>query len=307
MASECSRRDVLKTMSLFALGTPGLGISQNWKWSSGSEFPKTKMPPDAADCHFHVYNSRFPPDPKAMLRPHDATVEDYLAFQKRIGTSRGVIVQPSTYGIDNRLTLESLGRLGAGFRGIAVVNSSIADAELQTMNQAGVRGIRFNLVQGGGTTMDMLEPLSKRIADLGWHIQINARADLIAEAAETWRRVACPLVFDHLGHVTSPSHAAFGVLVNLLQKSNAWVKISGFYMDTKIGAPTYTDSGAVVKAFVKEASQRMVWGSDWPHPTERESKPDDAVLLDAFAEWVPDQTMRNRILVANPSALYGFQ
>jgi D-galactarolactone isomerase len=284
------------------------GRQQSWKWSSGSEYPKNKVPQGAADCHFHVYDARFPVDPKAALRPPDATVQDYLAFQKRLGTRRGVLVQPSTYGLDNRLLLESLGKFGPSVRGIAVVDTNVSDADLKRMHEGGVRGIRFNLVQAGATRLDMVEPLSKRIASLGWHIQVNASADQIADARETWLRAACPIVFDHMGHLPQPQgigHPAFGVICELLRKGKAWVKISGFYIDSKVGAPTYADSAAVARAYVKEAADRLVYGSDWPHPTET-AKPNDAILLDLFAECVPNESVRNRILVDNAGKLYGF-
>jgi D-galactarolactone isomerase len=309
-AIRWTRRSVLKSVPLcvLAMSRTARGRQGTWKWSAGSELPKTKVPAGAADCHFHVYDTRFPVDPKAALRPADATVEDYRSFRKRIGTSRGVMVQPSTYGLDNSLLLESLAKFGPSVRGIAVVNPSVADADLKKMHQGGVRGIRFNLVQAGATTLEMVEPLAKRIANLGWHIQVNASADQIATARETWLRAACPLVFDHMGHLPAAQgtgHPAFGVICELLQKNKAWVKISGFYIDSKVGAPTYADSVKTAKAYVMEAPERLVWGSDWPHPTETE-KPDDAILLDLFAGCAPDETVRNRILVGNAAKLYGF-
>jgi predicted TIM-barrel fold metal-dependent hydrolase len=193
-------------------------------------------------------------------------------------------------------------------RGIAVVNTGVTDADLKKMNAAGVRGLRFNLVQAGATTLDMVEPLSKRIANLGWHIQVNATADQIAAAKETWLRAACPFVFDHMGHLPQPQgigHPGFATICDLLHKGKAWVKISGFYIDSKIGAPTYADSVAVARAYVKEAPERLVWGSDRPHPTEK-VKPNDAILLDLFAEAVPAEATRNRILGENAAQLYRF-
>jgi predicted TIM-barrel fold metal-dependent hydrolase len=303
------------------MAIPGLAISvagnvygadgQAVKWSSGTEPPTTKIPPDATDCHNHIYDSRYPVDPQAALRPPDATVADYRLLQKRIGTTRSVIVQPSTYGVDNRLLLEALRQFGlATARGVAVVNTNVTDAELKQMHAAGVRGIRFNLAQGGGTVLDRVDPLSKRAAALGWHIQVNASADQIAAAKDLWNRLPCQIVYDHLGHVPEPvgiSHPVFGIIRDLLQRGKAWVKLSGFYIDSKVGPPTYADSVAVAKAYVKEAPERLVWGSDWPHPTEKENeKPDDAILLDLMAECVPNESMRNRIFCHNAAKLYGF-
>ena len=145
-------------------------------WSTGTSIAKTKAPANAADCHHHIYSSRFKVDPNSKLRPGDASVADYHLLQKRTGTSRNVIVQPSTYGVFNDGLVEALGECGPTARGVAVVNTDVTDAELKRLDAARVRGIRFNLATpGGATTIGMLEPLAKRIAPLGWHIQMNAR------------------------------------------------------------------------------------------------------------------------------------
>lgn len=311
---QWSRRSVLTVIPSLAVGTAGIARGadrQSVTWSSGAGLPKIKLPADAVDCHFHIYDARYPVDPKAALRPPDATVADYRLLQKRIGTTRGVIIQPSTYGLDNRLLTEGIAELGLSrARGVAVVNTSVPDAELKKLHAAGVRGIRFNLVQAGATTLDMVAPLSKRVAALGWHIQIHASGEQIVAAKSLWDSVHCPIVFDHLGHVPEPqgtSHPAYGLICTLLQKAKAWVKLSGFYMDTKVGPPSYADSAAVAKAYVKEAPERLVWGSDWPHPTMKDNeKPDDAILIDLMAECAPNEAIRRRIFRDNATKLYDF-
>src|SRR5262245_63287610 len=177
MTSLWSRREVLKAASAAALvaGHARPAAAQSVKWPAGTEAPNLKAPANAADCHHHIYNAKYPVDPKATLRPADATVEDYRALQKRIGTSRNVLVQPSTYGTDNRAHLEALAAFGPNARMVAVVNDQVSTDELKRMHALGVRGIRFNLAQAGATTPEMLEPLSKRVNDLGWHIQIKDR------------------------------------------------------------------------------------------------------------------------------------
>jgi predicted TIM-barrel fold metal-dependent hydrolase len=275
-------------------------------WSAGTEVPRAKAPPNTADCHHHIYDSRFPADPNAKLRPANATVADYRLLQKRIGITRHVIVQPSTYGVDNRCMLDALRQFGqATARGVAVVNTHVSDPALKEMDGAGVRGIRFNMQPAGITTKEMIKPLSKRIAGLGWHIQINAPAEQILAAMPIWSSLPVPVVFDHLGHVSAPAVAAFNAMRRLLQSGHCWIKLSGAYMDTRVGAPTYADKGAVTKAYIKEAPERLVWGTDWPHPTEND-KPDDALLFDLLAEWAVGKTVRNRILVENPAKLYRF-
>jgi predicted TIM-barrel fold metal-dependent hydrolase len=242
------------------------------------------------------------------LRPEDATVEEYRGLQRRLGMTRHVIVQPSTYGTDNRCTLDALAAFGPQARAVAVVDTTVSDDELQRMDELGVRGIRFNLAQAGATTPEMIEPLSQRIAGLGWHIQINAPAAKIMEIKDVFDRVPSPIVFDHLGHIPQPAGTAdplFALIIALIGKGKTWVKLSGAYADTKIGPPTYADASAVARAYVKAAPERMVWGSDWPHPSEK-VKPDDALLLDLLLDWAPDERVRTRILTQNPEELYAF-
>jgi len=281
------------------------------KWSAGTERPQTKLPANATDCHHHIYDSKFPWAPEATLKPGDATVADYRMLQMRLGTTRDVIVQPSSYGIDNRLLLASIAQLDGRARGVAVVNTSVTDEQLAELHKGGVRGIRFNLSPPGTTTLDMVKPLAARVARLGWHVQVNASAVYLLEQRATWSDLPCPVVFDHLAHVPQPdpfNQPVFAMVVDLLQKGRAYVKLSGLYFDTKIGPPTYSDSVAVAAAFAKTAPQRALWGSDWPHPTEQASNriPNDALLLDRLSDAVPDEAARNRILVDNPAALYQF-
>ena len=187
-----SRRTVLATMAAAAIGGSRSAAAQQVKWSSGTEPPKLKAPANAADCHHHLYDSRFPVDPRSKLRPGDASAEEYRALQKRIGTSRDVIVTPSTYGTDNRVTLNGVAALGPTSRAVVVVDTTVTDAELKRMDKAGARGIRFNLAQKGATTPEMMMPLSKRVHDLGWHIQINAPAATIVEIMPILQKVPTP-------------------------------------------------------------------------------------------------------------------
>jgi predicted TIM-barrel fold metal-dependent hydrolase len=303
------RRTVLAAGAGIALARGA--VAQQVVWSTGTEPAKTKAPARATDCHHHIYDSRFPADPTATLHPGNATVADYRMLQKRIGTTRNVVVQPSTYGVDNSCLLDALAQFGTrNTRGVAVVNTSVTDAELQRLHTAGVRGIRFNIAQAGATTVEMIEPLSQRVVKLGWHIQVNAPSEKILANAAIWERVPTQIVFDHLAHLREPDGVkdpTFAVVSALLTKGKAWVKLSGAYADTKVGPPTYADSTAVARAYVQLAPQRLVWGSDWPHPTEKDNaKPDDALLFDLLTQWAPDEATRRRILVDNPTRLYAF-
>jgi D-galactarolactone isomerase len=308
------RRDLLKAMSAGAAtglfgGATRSAAAQEVKWSTGTEAPKLKAPANSCDCHHHIYDAKYPVDPRSTLRPGDAFVGDYRIFQKRIGTSRNVVVQPSTYGTDNRVTLDAVDAFGPTARAVVVVDDAVTDGALKRMHADGARGIRFNLAQAGATSPEMIEPLSKRVNDLGWHIQINAPAAKIIEIMPILALVPSPIVFDHLAHIPEPegiNHPLFGQVRSLIDKGRTWVKLSGAYADTKVGPPTYADSTAVAQAYVKAAPERLVWGSDWPHPGEREKKPDDAVLFDLLLEWAPDAAVRHRILVENPAVLYDF-
>jgi predicted TIM-barrel fold metal-dependent hydrolase len=156
----------------------------------------------------------------------------------------------------------------------------------------------------------MLEPLSKRVNDLGWHVQIHMLGDRIVETADLLQRLPSPIVFDHMARIPEPAgvdHPAFALVLKLVDKGRTWVKLSSAYLDTRTGPPTYTDVSRVASAYVKASPERMVWGSDWPHPTEKaDAKPDDAVLLNLLADWAPNEAARTRILVNNPTSLYGF-
>ena len=188
----------------------------------------------------HIYDSRFPVAPSAKLRPADATVDDYRLLQKRIGTTRNVVVTPSTYGTDNSCTLDAIAKLGTTARGVAVVDTSVEDAELKRLDGLGMRGIRFNLVQSGATTIDMLEPLSKRVNDLGWHVQIHMLGDQIVEVAELLQRLPSPIVFDHMARIPEPAgvdHPAFALVLKLIDRGRTWVKLSSAYQDSKSGPP----------------------------------------------------------------------
>ena len=253
--------------------------------------------------------SGFPIAPYATLKPPPASVQDYHNLQRRIGTTRCVVILPSTYGTDNSHFLALLPQLGGKERArmVGVVNTSVTDRELRQMHDAGVRGIRFNLAPAGATTIDMVEPLAKRIEPMGWNCQINAPPEQIVAAQEIFLRVPGRLVFDHLAHAPDVNSPSYQLIRRLIDKGNTWVKLSGAYADTKSGPPEYADRLAVAQGYARAAPERVVWGSDWPHPSEAvDKKPDDAVLFDLLAVWVPDAAARHKVLVENPAALYDF-
>jgi predicted TIM-barrel fold metal-dependent hydrolase len=295
-----------------ALDTAPAQAQQAVPNTTGTAPAKTKAPANAADCHMHIYDPRFAEsNPRPGRNPKNATVSDYRLLQKRTGTTRVVVVTPRNYATDNRVTVDALAQLGGNGRGVAVVRPTVTDAELKSLNDAGIRGIRFSL--GGPNavvTWDMVEPLSARVNALGWHLQFNVDGDDIVAHADLLRRLPSQMVFDHLGHpklpagTDDPSHA---VLRGLIDRGRTWIKLSGAYSNSKAGPPDYPEATKIAQAFVKAAPQRMVWGSDWPHPSEQNGTlPDDALLFDLLAVWAPDEAVRKRILVDNPESLYGF-
>ena len=207
-ATTPNRRSVLRgALAVAAVGGTPLSPAEaqqqtEVRFSAGNEPPKTRAPANATDCHFHIYDASFPVAPYATLKPPPASVQDYQGLQRRIGTTRCVVILPSTYGTDNTHYLALLPQLGGRDRArmVGVVNTSVTDQDLHQMHDAGVRGIRFNLSPPGATTLDMIEPLAKRIEPMGWHCQINAPADQILAAQDVFLRVPGRLVFDHLAH-----------------------------------------------------------------------------------------------------------
>ena len=282
--------------------------------SSGTALPALKAPANACDCHHHTYDAaRFAMVPTpGRPPPSNCAMPQYRLLQKRIGTTRHVVVQPRNYGIENEVTLDALKQAAGNARGVAVVRPTITDAELKRFHDAGVRGIRFSIGDPKSRVVqpDMIEPLAKRIAPLGWHIQFNMEGEQVVELADLLRRLPTPMVFDHLGNPPLPAgvdHPSHAIILELLGKGRTWVKLSGAYSNTKIGPPDYPDATKIAQAFVKAAPERLVWGSDWPHPTMPDNnKPDDALLFDLMTVWVPKEAMRNRILVDNPATLYDF-
>lgn len=272
-----------------------------------------KLPAGACDAHLHVFDPRFPAEAPHAMRAH-AAAADYRALRQRLQLQRAVVVQPRAHGIDNRVTLDAIQALGPQqTRGIAVLRPDVQEAQLQSLHDGGIRGIRFSLYtdRDAMVSLDMLEPLARRVAALGWHVQLHWRADQIAAQRGLLERLPCALVFDHMARLPvheGTRHPAFGVVRGLVQQGRAWVKLSGPYLGSASGLATdYADSDALARAWVREAPERLVWGSDWPHVTEKANPPDTAMLPALLKRWIPDDATRERVLVANAAELYGFE
>ena len=281
-------------------------------FSAGTQPPATALPAGACDAHLHVYDARFPAVPGARLTPTDASVADYRRLQQRTGLRRAVVVTPSTYGTDNRPMLQALQALGDAARGVAVIDGTEADAELQRLHAQGVRGVRLNLSLGVGTHADMLMTIAQRIAALGWHLQLLMPADLLQARADMLSALPVPLVFDHFARLSpadADRHPAHAVVLQLLRAGRAWIKLSGGYLVSPEHSTEDPALDALARSFLEAAPGRVVWGSDWPHATASaglQPMPDDARQLDRLEQWTGGGALFAQVLVRNPAALYGF-
>ena len=259
-------------------------------YADGTAAPVVAVPVGATDCHHHIFDPRYPrPNGRTGIW---GTVGDYRLLRRRLGLSRSVIASPSTYGFDNRCLVDALDTLGDSSRGVAAVRLEDSDAELDRQHRHGVRGIRLYLIGDTPTAPEQFAAYAKRIARLGWHIQMVAVSDDALVAAEpAFAQLPCTLVIDHFGYVAQPSgvnRPSMKVLRRLLDKGNVYVKLSAPYISSKLGAPTYADVDPVATELVRVAPERMLWGSDWPHPlVTTDPRPDDAAMLDRLALWAP--------------------
>jgi len=273
--------------------------------------PSTHFPAGACDSHAHVFGpqDRFPYLDNAAYIPPDAATPDYVDMLRNNGCDRGVLVQPSVYGTDNSCMLDALRSGLFDLRGIAVVDAGVPDRELEDLHAAGVRGIRINLAsETEGLTLADGERLAPRLKELGWHLQFYLDLPKIPEAGARLAALPITVVIDHFARCPAADGTgtpAFRALQRLLSRENCWAKIMGPYFISK-NAPLYPEVTPMARALVATAPGRIVWGSDWPHPGARALMPEDPVLADLLAEWVPDESQRRRVLVDNPARLYGF-
>ena len=273
--------------------------------------PKLAVPGKACDTHIHVFGLQdiYPLAPTAQSVPPLAPAEDYRAVQQRLGLKRVVVVQPSAYGFDNRCTLDAMKYFGDDARGVVVIDPNATDAELQTLTDAGVRGVRFFMFPGGVLSWDAMDKLSVRVREFGWHVQLQLDGRDLPQHIEQLNRMPGKLVIDHTGKFIEPvstGDQAFKTLLDIVDGGRCWIKLSAPYETSKVGPPHYNDVGNLARVLAKAAPERMLWASNWPHPSALDNLPDDAMLLDLLLDWVDDDVSRKQILVDNPAELYGF-
>ncbi|MBC7778882.1 MAG: amidohydrolase family protein [Proteobacteria bacterium] len=273
--------------------------------------PTLTLPAGSCDCHSHVFGpaAQFPYAPTRSYTPPDCPTDDYVHMLKTIGCERAVIVQPSCYATDNSATLDALRSGKFAFRGVAVISGEESDAELASMHEAGIRGVRLNLyTKGAVLSLDDATRLAERIRPLRWHLQIYADVSKLPDLDDLLRRLGGTVVIDHMGHpqvehgVEAP---AFRALTRALADGRCWVKLSGAYRLSK-RHPDYPDVSPFARALVAANPQQLVWGSDWPHPNFDGPMPNDADLVELLRDWIPDASVREKMLVDNPARLYDF-
>ena len=282
------------------------------------------VPAGTCDCHTHVFDpARFALSPTRAFTPQPALPADMLRMHRSLGVQRVVIVTSSAYGTNNDVTMHGIREYGAGARGVVVITDDATNADLDAMNEAGVRGARLYLARGTPDPEDSrarLRALIARVRPLGWHVQIFANPVMIAALESVIADAGVPVVIDHFGGALGAGGVAqqgFQSLVALLAAGAAYVKVSAAYRFSG-RSPDFPDMGAIARELIGANPDRILWASDWPHTNgDMPGKPpheifpfidvDDAHLMNLFARWVPDAVLRRRIMVDNPARLYGFQ
>jgi D-galactarolactone isomerase len=258
--------------------------------------------------HFYGPFDRWPLAPTSPNSPPQALVADYRKVQQRLGLQRVVVVQPSGYREDNRCTMSAVAEIGADARAVVVVDPAAPDSELQALADAGAVGLRLFMLPGGMYRMEQIPDLAAKVAPFGWHVQLQLDGRQLPEHEAMLMPIARAgqLVIDHTGKFLEPvpvEHAAFRCLLRLVD-AGAYVKLSAAYETSRVGPPTFDDVAVLAKELARQAPERMLWATNWPHPGQPAR--DDAMMLDWLLEVAPDPSVQHRILVDNPTRLYGF-
>ncbi len=273
--------------------------------------PALELPPGACDAHCHVFGpaARFPYAADRSYTPPDAPAETLRRLHAHLGISRAVIVHASCHGTEMDVTLDAIAAGGGAYRGVACVEDSVSDRELENLHAGGIRGIRFNFVRhlGGVPDLQVFYRLVSRIAPLGWHVVLHFDAEDILTQRELLARIDVPFIIDHMGRVKAVEGLAqppFQALLNLYRSNPlAWIKVCGSER-VSAGKRPFRDAVPFAAALIDADPSRILWGTDWPHPNIAKDMPNDGELIDLFGEICPDAAVRRRILVDNPTRLY---
>lgn len=273
--------------------------------------PDYRAPPGATDCHAHVFGpaATYPFIAGRSFTPPDAPVANYLRMLDTIGIERAVLVQGSVHGTDNSAVAAAVRSARNRLRGVAVISPETPDRDIRELHDLGFRGTRLSTVVKGTPSFDLLEPIAAKVKPYGWHIVVHVnRSEELAQLAPRLVDTGCPLVIDHIARIRLEEglgSAGFKALAALLQGGNCWVKTSGQHRMSAQGYP-WSDMRELVRAVVDLRPDRVLCGTDWPHPNQYDAMQNDGDLLDAFAQWVPEDALRRQILVTNPALLYEF-
>ncbi len=281
-----------------------------------------EVPKGACDCHTHIFgpDEKFPLSPDRRYTPGAASIEDLDALHRALHIDRVVIVHPSPYGADNACTVDAVRRMGARARGVAVIDDKTGDAELDAMQAAGIRGVRVNLESTGESDSAVagqrLQRAAERVAQHGWHVQTYTNLDVLAPLAKAIMQLPTPLVVDHFGLAKAElgtGQPGFAELLALLRTGKIYVKISAAYRISQV--PGHPDAAPIARAIIDANPDRVVWGTDWPHPGGGRHDPmavepfrpiDDGAALNRLASWTRNSAELRKILVDNPARLYQF-
>jgi len=262
----------------------------------------------ACDCHMHVYEDHYPLAPTATFKPPHAPASAYRAVQRELGLERAVVIQPTGYAFDNRCTLAALASLGPDARAIVVVPADTPADDLQALDKAGVRGVRYMMLPGGVLPWSGLERSAAAIAPLGWHIDLQLDGRELPQHEAMLRRLPCRSVIDHVGRFmgpVEPDSEPLRALCRLLDSGNCWIKISAPYESSRSGPPGYDDIAWIAREIAIRYPERCLWASNWPHPN-RNPAPANAAMLDWGLGFCTDPAAQMKALVDNPAELYGF-
>jgi D-galactarolactone isomerase len=266
-------------------------------------------PPGATDTHLHVYGPGCGSLTAAAGTASAGTLAEYRAEMVRLGLARAVLIQPVAYGTNNTCMLAALAALGPAARGVAVVPEDVGDRDLDLLGAQGVAGLRCFLLGVAGTTnWDRAARLAPRIAERGWHVDLQLDATELPEREISIHRLPGSLVIDHMGRLPSPPDPGgpeMAALLRLMDTGRVWIKLSAPYYSSRSGPSRYEDTVPVARRLVSHAPDRCLWASNWPYP-KQEPRPDTLELFHLLDVWAPDEKTRRRILVDNPAALYGF-
>ena len=271
--------------------------------------PQYTPPAAACDAHCHVFGpgATFAYSANRSYTPPDAPKEQLAALHKHLGFSRAVLVQASCHGLDNAALVNALTWSKGAWRGVCMIDDTVSEAELETLHVAGVRGARFNFVAhlGGAPDLKVIEAVVARIAPLGWHLQVHLDAEDILTYRDFLLGLEMPFIIDHMGRVVAKNgldQRPFKLMLDLMREERVWTKVSGFERVSSAGKP-FHDAMPYARALVEAAPDRVLWGTDYPHPNVKEM-PNDGEQVDLFAQTITDEAMRIRILVDNPTRLY---